>query len=595
MVLVNQPLRLAAVGWRLKTEVALVGWLLWWATIGGCPSAPSETPNRVWLDLDDAWSPAIWERQVDESGIPIKGEEHATITAHLELSSDLVGVGSALVLEGLSASALVEVNGRELPEAIGGPGPVEVPVGTLLRPGRNKVVVHVSGRGEAHPLLSGTVGVAATLEGAPALQIRPRQHVRRAVATLEDSGLVLRAWTHAAPVGAQVHFDAWLDGEQLQDWGPTPVQDDRALLEAAAWNRVPWDMKQAPGQLFHLRTRLLDRRGKLLDQFTQRTGVRRFGLEDKEAKLNGERVQLVGVRRLEGSLSRTLGILGPAGLNLVEYHGTFPSRSDRAMADEVGVALAVMPRCDGRIRAEIKDLESHGDVLKIQNERMIAAAGNTPSLLVWATEGAADLASQKGVGKMLVEGMRYDPVSRLVTAWDLPYFSLSARVDAAGELVGPSLAGLSDQAWWILELFYVAGEENTPAEMTAHTLQACLDKGAIGGVLPGVPTTDEDWVVTWAERSSALGISPLASEGRRAGARVRVEGLVPGEVAMLELPGGARIGGVADADGVVTLEGWHAGPAQLRVGKDVRSVDLVPGAWRDFTWSGKVTEVGWTR
>ncbi len=64
---------------------------------------------------------------------------------------------------------------------------------------------------------------------------------------------------------------------------------------------------------------------------------------------------------------------------------------------------------------------------------------------------------------------------------------------------------------------------------------------------------------------------------RRTASVVVVEGLRPGQIAVLHAPFIAPIGAAADATGKARIEVWYAGEATLRVESADQVVRLVPG------------------
>jgi hypothetical protein len=253
---------------------------------------------------------------------------------------------------------------------------------------------------------------------------------------------------------------------------------------------------------------------------------------------------------------------------------------------------------------------AHREALDAQDQRMIDAAAHAPSLLVWSTEGPDYMPEISSVGqqpmsvkKNYIASMRRDPVSRLVGEWDLPSVSLpveAGRMVRSGSSTFASLlkhhvTGDLLSPLWIPEFYLPPGMNEVPVAWIAETLELVLGEGAVGAVLPGLPSLalHQEWQDTLKELTTRLGVAPLQGEGRRAQSRVLVQDLEPGQLAWLTLESGARTGAVANADGTAELFAWHRGVAQVEVDGQQREVALSPGTWRDFTWTGVETVVRW--
>ncbi len=577
-----------------------------------CSQAPPELTGHAVLELRAAWPESTWKPPVDETGTRIPGVEYLELETEVELTADQLGRGSVLVFEGLIGQAVVAVNGQTRPAVLGEPGPVEVIVGPYLQAGSNHFLIRLQERPEPSPLLAGTDILGPEL-AAPYLLLRPAQSLTLATASLQPNGrLNLRAQTQNAPSGSRVSFEAWLDGTRLAEFGSARVIEQEASLFGTTWSGPLWGLENTPeGQLFHLRAQLLDSRGRLLSEASWRTGLRTLELRDNKAFLNDQSIFLVGGRVTDLSLVSLLEVLAPAGLNLVEYHGRFPLRAEFAMADELGIPLVVLPRCDGRIHVDITELRTHTVELSAQAQRMMDSAAHAPSLLVWSTEGRGATPGPEGKGhrtgsvkKRYIVDMRGDTVSRVVAEWDL--VTVSLPVDAGmqvgtgartfASLVAHHVEGdISGSPLWIPELYLSPGETLAPPTRIAETLELALHEGAVGAVLPGIPSppNQQEFQETLAQLASRLSIPSLNLEGRRAQARIEVQGLRPGQVAWLTLPGGVRTGAIADAEGTADLSAWHQGTAQVEVDGVQTEIELTPGAWIQHLWSGRKTVVSW--
>ena len=554
------------------------------------PPAQETLDHHVEVDLSQTWSNTPWIPERDARGVPLPQPTQTSLTSRFVLPADMVGHGSILVLEGLSWIAEVTVNGHKLDEVRGGPSPVEVPIGSHLRPGENTLNIDVTGSADAPTLLVGHTEAAAIIATPPRLILRPKAGLMRATATLADTGLKLVALTRGETDGWSVQFSAWRDGERIADWGTAVVSGGRAEITDLAWSGPTWP---DDGALFLLQATIRNAAGQVIDSGAWRTGLRRFVLQDGQTHLNGQPYPLLGLRKHNAGLEFGLRLLGRSGLNLAEFHGEVPTASELSMADELGVALAILPRCDGRIKTDRDAVLAAGTELARQDAAMIAHVSHAPSVLLWSTEGSAINREGYSVGRPLIKNMRADPIERLVAAWDIPAFaipstgpdeSLNERLERADLAVG--------NPFWILEV-HLEGDDLSNKAIAA-ALEASIGVGAVGGVLPGAVERDEGWGPFWAATAPTLGVRPLALEGRRAHARITAQGLSPGEFFSIRTPGGPHKAAVAGSEGTTTISVWHAGPATARMRSGEQTVSLRPGSWSDARWRGQPTLIAAT-
>jgi hypothetical protein len=548
--------------------------------------------HHISLNLDQAWSGTPWKSETDEKGRTLKGSAEVAISTHFVLPEGWVGRGSILELESLRWSAEVEVNGHDLPPVTGGPGPSKVPIGTFLKPGKNTIEVTLNGRGDTQPLLVGDNTEDARVSAPPSILLQPLIGLEHAVASLGEGGVQLSAQTRGAPDGSVVEFEAWLDGVRIQEWSPATVVDGVANVTGQPWNGPLWSLSTPSSALFLLNVRLVDHAGKQLDQGVWRTGLRQFSLGEHEFRLNGKGLHLLGSRhRSEGFLSR-LSLLESAGLNLIEFHGEMPSRAVFRDADELGVAIAVLPRCDGRIKATLEQANALKSELSKQDARMIAQASNAPSVLIWSTEGSALNRKGYSVGRPLIESMTADPVDRLVAAWDLPAFAIPVTGPDEQTLGQRERAGHeAGSPFWVLEFHLVGAEQNSTVDKVAAALQSSIALGAVGGVLPGQEEGDTTWAPTWAKYAAEMGVEPLSLDGNRAHSRASIKGLSVGQIASVHFEGGGHSAWVTGPTSKTTVEAWHHGPATFSLGGEQVGAVLSQGQWQDLQWTGLVLDL----
>jgi len=572
----------------MRTAVAILA-LAMSASCGDTRPIPAQETldHHVHVDLSQTWTATPWDPERDAKGAPLPQPEQTEISTRFILPDDLVGHGSVLVLEGLSWTAEVTVNGHTLSPVQGGPGPTKVALGPHLKAGENAIKIEVTGPGKSPALLVGHTEPEAMIRTPPSLVLRPRHGLEGVTASLTAEGVRLTASTRGIADGSSVQFDAWRDGERIADWGTALVTGDQALLEGMPWTGTLWPES---GALFMLRATLRDAAGQVVDSGAWRTGLRRFELRDGVTQLNGQPHRLLGLRKHNAGFNHGLRILGAAGLNLVEFHGEMPSAAELSLADELGVALAVLPRCDGRIRTQREAVLAAEADLARQDTSMIAQVAHAPSVLLWSTEGSAVNREGYSVGRPLIKNMRSDPIERLVAAWDIPAFAIPSTGPDHTLTERQARAEVAENSpFWVLEV-HLTGD--TPSvEALADTVQASIDVGAVGGVLPGAIERDPTWSPAWAKAAPALGVDPLSMEGRRAPARIEAHGISPAEMVSVRVPGGPHLATIAGPIAPITLSAWHAGSASVRTPQGEQTVALKPGRWTNISWSGHPSRI----
>ena len=166
------------------TRVGRFATVLLWATLFACQPTPStETlKHHIWVDLSTVWDRPPWDPEKDATGRPLPQSSATSLQAKFTLPADAIGHGSVLLLEGLTWTADVSVNGQALPPITGSVGLTEVHLGNHLRGGDNTITVDINGPEGVHPLLVGHENQAATLATAPRLLLRPQVGIDHVIA-----------------------------------------------------------------------------------------------------------------------------------------------------------------------------------------------------------------------------------------------------------------------------------------------------------------------------------------------------------------------------------------------------------------------------
>ena len=105
--------------------------------------------------------------------------------------------------------------------------------------------------------------------------------------------------------------------------------------------------------------------------------------------------------------------MAPTGLNLVEFHGLIPTLAEMQLADELGVNLAILPRCDGRIQANMTHVQQESHALQSQDIHIINHTLHAPSVLMWSTEGGGINRADESVGRAIIKNMKADYEDRV--------------------------------------------------------------------------------------------------------------------------------------------------------------------------------------
>jgi len=564
-------------------------------TIAGCrsdgdPAEVADGPTWASGEAIDIPRGELWlDRRWEDAPLP-EGAAAGALARQVSftLEAARIGAGSVLVLDDPWYRVEVTLNGVAVGEATGGIGPVSLAVGPWLREGENRLQVVVSppAEGGVPALVSNGLERRPPLGGAPRLSIRPGAQLSGLAVRAGDSGVRAVVRTSGAPPGAHVRVRAQLDGRALAELGGAEITGEVTELAEVAWEGARWSPTAAvDGALFHLVATLEDGEGRTLDRASARVGVRRIVTDDAGFSVDGKRLALLADRILAGRTPRSqLASLSGAGLNALEAHGEWPTHPWLDEADELGVPVVLLPRCAGEIWDDTPGdragrLATHVDEIRRQDRELAWAAAAHPSVMLWACEGAPELASS------LCEGIRAaDPAANPVAGIDLPSRSIAATSE--GATVGP--------AAWIVEI----GRHRGVASIRDIAEHFARESGGIyGGVALSRPPRDvdlEEWRTAWTQVAWDVGAVPLDAGDRRAPSRLKLSGLSPGQTAWVEVEGLTPVGGLAGAAGSAEIDLWHAGDATWIAGDRRGRVSLVPDRWANLARVSNVTRAGAT-
>ncbi len=177
------------------------------------------------------------------------------------------------------------------------------------------------------------------LEGLPVQRIE-RVKIETSVAS---QTLGIRAWTTGKDVQKLAVHHEVLDGEKVVLTAQGPAVQAKWAKPRLWWPHDP--------HLYHLRSRLMDEHGKIVDEVTTRFGFREIQIKGPNVYLNGERlnfradnyVQLsdpAGMLAFRKEYMRALfEVMKKCNINAVRLHGNPSPSSTLDAADEVGMMI----------------------------------------------------------------------------------------------------------------------------------------------------------------------------------------------------------------------------------------------------------------
>jgi len=532
-------------------------------------TADPQRPPRATLHLQQAWVPVPWTTTREDPS-PTQ-----TFQARVALPAAWRGSTARLVLEGLSYTARLSADGAPVAALTGGIGPVEAEVDAWLDGRLHTWTLDVTGAADGEELLAGTWAKRARLSSPPRVELGGGPLDKLWVSLRED-GLYVEV---LADGGATVRFVAALDGQVVSELGRAPVRNGRAQLNGTEWTGARWP--DGPDDLLWFWAVLEDGNGRELDRLATRTGVRQLALTDRGLTVNGGAVRLVAARHWTHQLGETLDRIAAHGGNTLELHGLSPDTAWLDQADELGLYVVDLPRCDGQVRATTDRIARWIDVLDDQSQARISAMHGHPSLLVWSMEGAVNHQ------RPLLHAFSSDPIARVVAGLDLPSESLTA-----GAPVEPPAP-----VWWNNEVNNGDRTAGSGAHNALQTAREALVRGAIGTHIPHYRVSGPErrhWEALWRQELGSVGVKTIG-DGRRASARLLVSGLTPGQAAWVGAPWLPIQGAIADGAGRAIFTVWHAGEVDVWSGDWRETTTVTPGQWRvsaqgGIRWTGSTAE-----
>lgn len=531
------------------------------------PPAPA-LPDPEALPLGAAGSPPLTRLRVPLGpAMPTGPQQLQTIQRlvyPLRIPAGPWQGGEALAFSHLNGRAVVHVDGIPIASVLGGPAPVEVDLGGRLPPGPHELMVELAPEPAAGPLLLGGDRLSTPLLiDSPILLLRPRSHVVSVAGPLVGGLLQPMARVRDAPPGARVRFVATLDGELLAELGVAPVEDGSAILAPVPWRGGTW--KVGDPTLIDLFAILEDGQGGVFDAMQILVGPREVRTTETGFEIGGESVRLVGWRIMpQVDVLDVLLLVDRSGVNTIEYHGGPLTAQQLTAFDELGLAVAATPRCEGTFQdipaaQRLAIVEQHAAIIADQSQRSAWNMAGHPSLVLWVPES-------KTLSGLWVPLDQLDPENRPVVNVDLP-----------PSVVSPGLLGRESELpkSWIIETAWEGPVG--PIATAVEGFALGLELGARGGIVEN--SGEPERQAAWKPMLQEHGITPVAIVGRRSRSRVQVDPLPAGEIAWLDGPwlsADAAYGGPHERGEILA---WYAGEAMLAAGAEVRAVRLEPRQW----------------
>ncbi len=518
--------------------------------------------------------------------LPNRGSTHSRVSrVTFNLSEKEVASHAELSIVDFWWSIAMTINGQSVEQVTGGVYPASIDVGQYLRVGENTIEMRFMAPVGVSPIVTGGRFEPRVVGGkwVGSLNLSPSNGLESLEFPMHNGEITPRVTLREGTSTGVVRFFAALDGEIIQELGRVDIGEQRQVVgDSVEWSGESWGFETGGNALYEFGAELLGPDGTVIDRSMFRTGVRDVGIVEGALHIGGESVKLIGVRVESGwdSLSRELEPIAPLGINAMELHGMALRDGWLNEADELGLPLVVLPRCDGNVNVRAEDVESNIQKLTAQDEALIGSVNAHPSVLMWTNEG-----DEHAVG-MISRTYQGDPHNRPIAGVDIPSWTIAMNRNQRNGSYFSS---------WIVEVTLGRGME--PSRAVA-ALGEAMEQGAIGGILP-LPKTirySDNWRISWSDVLSELseGLDRVEPDGFRGMSEVRVTGLTPGNVVYLEAPLTETVGVIAGADGSAFISTWYKGDATLRVGEITQTVSIMPNIWRGFQLSRATTQAVWT-
>ena len=544
-------------------------------------STPSIEPSsRMEYILDKEWSYRSWEMKTDPMGQSI----HMEATIHLDPSLPLEGSG--LRISGLWWKGTLRINDQVLPTFYGGNQDVEVQVGSYLNPGENYFSLTFEAPQNTSSRVTGGTPSSITREKpsadlffAPTLILRPKNHITGMAIPMQDGKITPIVWS-SGEEASQVTLYVELDGKILEELGTCPINNGISTCPAQKWTLAAWNIGEP--NLYALHGVLKNKEGEILDQMVERVGVRELNWSKKGLSINKEKKQLLSARMVhrrggEGFYSR-LRLFHEAGINTLEVHGEMLRQDWLRITDELGFAVAIVPRCVGRCNN--KNGGSSKDQLAfmlLQDQRLLWDIKMHPSVTLFALEG--DTNSRWTSKSLWTEYLQQNIHNIPVFGLDLPVRLL--KMELRGNEISSQCQPGGCEGAWLVET--VIQSKFPPWELLSKEYLKIQTSGAIGGVIPtprkNVDSKEkENWRESWKAIQSSLGTTPINAKKQRASTRITIQSK-PEQIVKIQANGINSVQKKADRNGLSSFEIFYQGTISIECGEVNLQQEIKADQW----------------
>lgn len=317
-----------------------------------------------------------------------------------------------LHVAGAESVHVVYVNGRFAGYGTDSRLPSEYEVGHLLTPETNDLAIVVI-RYSAHSYIEDQdQWWMAGLHRSVWIESRPSVHIGD-IRVATDFDPATGAGTVA--VAAEVDFGGdpepgWSMRFELHDpagrpSGPaveTPVPHQRASNATGSGAGAQWDLSQANAwsaetpRLYTLAAELVDPGGSVIQSETQRVGLRRVEVRDRQLLVNGQPIRVFGVNRHDHHPDTGKAVTVDdmrADLELMRLHNINAVRASHypndtafyALCDELGFYVVDEANIEGHAYTDaLCDDPAYRDAFVDRGARMVQRDRNHPSVMLWS-------------------------------------------------------------------------------------------------------------------------------------------------------------------------------------------------------------------
>ena len=547
--------------------------------------------KRAEIVLDHGWDHRLWD-----TDLPPRFPK-MNISTTVDIDSTLPIDGSSLELSGLWYVGTVSINGEQLSPFYGGLHSVEVMIGEHLRYGKNNIQIafsaptNISERVTGGSLSSKTKkGTSAAILVPPKLHLRPATHISGMTIKSSDGTVTPIAWIENPLEGLSITFTAKLDGKTISKLGECPISTGQSICSATKFRQPQWNIGQP--FLFHL-VGELRHNGKIIDQYSIRTGARTIEWDKSTLKINQKSANLLAARMVAGekplSFSDRLKIYSRAKINTLEFHGEHLNKKWLDYADELGMAIAIVPRCIGRCPTEKAVASStEKQLMSLADHRLIWDTYRHPSVTMFVLEGDYKLPWNKD--SLWTETLQNNLHNIPIFGLDLPAKVLQVSRNGSARC-RPGLCnqkidehGVSRcvpdncSPSWIIESIMMNGF--VPWSIMSSTYADIHQQGLYGGVIPTPNQRDiEIWSENWSSAAARINPDPIPDTRLRSNSDITIINAAPNSIVTVSHPGHQLIGAITNNNGSAKVQIYFKGDAEVNCGEVRQKHQVLSSFW----------------